>query len=212
MKADVALASSGTDPGTVQLWDTETARPTKAIKATLRGAAHLALTPDGKKLLIGDGGISPAATVWDLKADKIDRRIFGGHAGFYAAAFSADAKMFAVTPGEGGVRLTDTASGEGLGTGRSGEEGWNPKPGFARGLAFLPSGTHLFTGHKDGSVVVWEVRGVKPVFSFQAHTADGGIWSLAVSADGKRLMTATETGEVRFWDAEKVLKDAGGGK
>ncbi|HEY1192204.1 MAG TPA: c-type cytochrome domain-containing protein [Gemmata sp.] len=205
------LMSTGFDQGEVQVWDAATGKSLKTIKATRTFVGALQFSQDGKHLFIGDNGIMPLGVVWDLKAAKKRSLMFGGHSGFYAMAFAPDGKSFAVTQGDGTLRLLDATKGESLGSGLPSEgTGYSDeRPGLAHSVAFTPDGKHLVTGHKDGTIVVWSAEGVRPLYSFLAHPKER-VWGVQFSSDGKRLVSSTVQGAVRFWDGAKVIADAAG--
>jgi mono/diheme cytochrome c family protein/DNA-binding beta-propeller fold protein YncE len=206
------LASTGREQGEVQLWDANTGRRTDVLKAGTRSPFMLEFSPDGKRLLVIDGGISPLATMLDVTRDgKQLYRVFGPHDAFYSVGFSRDGKSVVMTTGAGPVRVYDAANGELRGTGKAGEAGnSSDRPGTGFSSAFSPDGKHLVTGHQDGTVVVWDAATVRALYAFQAHGRHEKVWGLRFSPDGKRLVSTSVGGSVRFWDANKILADTAG--
>jgi WD40 repeat protein len=56
----------------------------------------------------------------------------------------------------------------------------------------------LVLGGEAGSVQAWDLEARTSLATFKAHEAD--VAALTLSADGTRLATASESGEVRVWD------------
>lgn len=81
--------------------------------------------------------------------------------------------------------------------------------GMSAGVAF--SGAHaydsergiLVLGGDNGNVQAWNLEARTSLATFRAHETD--IAALTLSADGTRLATASESGEVRVWDVSDWL-------
>jgi WD40 repeat protein len=146
-----------------------------------------------------------------------ERRTFAGQgAGFGSAVFSPDDRLVATVPdtqqsrtlGEPAAQVWDTASGRLLLTLRV--------PGLPCGtLQFSPDSRLLlatFAGHavvryRDGpeclhtdrAVRLREVATGREVRVLKGHT--GRVESACFSPDGKRILTASDDGALRLWDA-----------
>jgi WD40 repeat protein len=73
-----------------------------------------------------------------------------------------------------------------------------PPPGIGWIQQFSPDGNTLLW-RSDTSCVLLDVATGKDRHDWAAHR--GGVWSLAYSADGKRIATGGGDGTVRLWDA-----------
>jgi DNA-binding SARP family transcriptional activator/WD40 repeat protein len=74
-------------------------------------------------------------------------------------------------------------------------------PGTVEELDFMPDGSHLVvsTGWGDGGYfVLWDTAAQRIVKTVRAD--DAGVWTAAVSADARTLITGGQTGTVRLWD------------
>jgi WD40 repeat protein len=56
----------------------------------------------------------------------------------------------------------------------------------------------MVTGGTDGTVRLWETSAGIPLASMQGHT--GGVWSVALSADGVMAASGSFDGTVMLWD------------
>lgn len=73
---------------------------------------------------------------------------------------------------------------------------------MARVAVFLPNGERIVTAGDDGEIVLRSLADGAPlhVFSTKDH---GGVNKIAISADGKRMVSGHEAGTVLLWDLEK---------
>ncbi len=79
-------------------------------------------------------------------------------------------------------------------------------------VAFSPDGGTLITAggqslqYRPGDVQLWDTKTGKLLADLKGHKAN--VWSLAVSPDGKLLVTSSYSGEVIVWDVAKKEKVA----
>ncbi len=115
-------------------------------------------------------------------------QIFSGHVnGVTAVAWSPDDSRI-VTSSDGGVRVWDAVTGEGV---LSLERGRG-----ARSVAWSPDGSRIATG-SDGGVRVWDAVTGEGVLSLERGR---GARSVAWSPDGSRIATGS-FGAAQVWDA-----------
>jgi WD40 repeat protein len=72
-------------------------------------------------------------------------------------------------------------------------------------LAYLPRGKRLATCSHDGTVRMWDVEKGKQEGTSMVHKGDTEVYSLAVTRDGKRILSGgAESGDpsIRVWDVE----------
>ncbi|WP_433473321.1 WD40 repeat domain-containing serine/threonine protein kinase [Spirillospora sp. CA-142024] len=192
------LVCGGTQAETVYLWDAAAGNAIHELRAPA-GVAAVAFSPDGKLLAIGH--TDDTARLWDVESadtrqPRLLRTLRGRGAGVKALAFSPDGRILA-----GPNRLWDTATGGVLGD-LSGADGVNAVV-FSRDGNRLMAGMDGFQGRAEpGSVRVWDVRTRSPI----AHVADQGkkTGSLALTPDGRTLVTAGGGAAIRLWDAARV--------
>jgi WD40 repeat protein len=60
----------------------------------------------------------------------------------------------------------------------------------------------MATGGTDGTVRLWEIESARQVAALQGQ--EGGVWSVALSADGHLLVAGGTDGTVRLWESEKT--------
>jgi WD40 repeat protein len=108
--------------------------------------------------------------------------------------FSPDGRSLCVV-GKGDVLLLETATG-------------GPRSAPLRGqawfttAAFLPDGRHLALGDWTGAVHVCDLLTGRRCFHGRGH--EGHVDALAVSADGKTLLSGGADGTTMVWDVTKA--------
>ena len=77
-------------------------------------------------------------------------------------------------------------------------------PGGAVTVAFGNGGAHLFSGGYDGMVREWDLARRSQARLFKG--AEGTVWSIDVSPDGKQLAAAGEDALIRIWELDRPTK------
>jgi WD40 repeat protein/DNA-binding SARP family transcriptional activator len=196
----VALSPDGrllasADAHRVIVWDLASRSPTgQPIPVTEMAGqtispdiTDLALSPDGRTLVIGDD--LGRVTLWDLTTRS---RWVLQAARANSFQFSPDGTVLAVASHGGEVRLWEVAARSLVPRWRLGADRAD-----ASAVAFTPDGRTLATGGQEGMILLWDARmGRQLGPPLVGHPS--GVASSAFSPDGRLL--ATVDGEAILWD------------
>ena len=163
----------------------------------------LGVLPDGKRAI--SGGDDRTIRVWDIGTGRELRRWVGSDDRIYGLAATPDGTRVVVAGADSNLRVWDIASGREL---------WRLKGhgGAIFALAVTPDGRHALGGGgfvwdggwksgPDLDLHLWDVESGREVArNFSGHR--GGIWSVAVSLDGRRAASASMDGTARVWDID----------
>jgi WD40 repeat protein len=212
--ADGKRLFSGSADRTIKAWDLEAGRETLTLRQHAFPVTSLALAADGKQLVSASGemGKTGEIKVWDLAADREPLTLFTNFqvrfGGLTPAAdgkrlFSKALQVFKVWSLETGketLTLTLTLT---LPKQRTDViDFWNP--------ALAREGKWLALA-SDTTIQVWDLETSQQVRTLRGHAHQ--VTSLALSADGKRLVSAANArksdprpdglpGEIKVWDLE----------
>ena len=193
--ADGQTIVSGGEEGTVRLWD----RQGKPIGPPLRGhdgnINSVAVSANGKSIVsAGDDGM---VRLWERRTPSEPAKAYEGTVD--STAFGSNGQTI-LTAGPGARILRwnrdrdpgkTTQTAESMGAGRC----------LDRHRPVGPDGEFLVIGRSDGKLLLRHQQGTISDKSFsEAHAA--GVTSIAVSGDGKIIVSGDEKGNVRLWDQE----------
>jgi WD domain, G-beta repeat len=174
--------------GVVRLWNVNTSAEVRNFALRL-GVTSAALSPDGRRLLVGE---RRSVTLWDVEQGRLILR-FGGGAGHLKAdlqcvAFASHGGVLAGAL-DGVVHLYD---------GQTGEEQLRMEGhgGGVYALAVHHNGRHILAGAGDHGLHVWQLERGQG-WSFTGHT--GEVFGVAVSRDGHLALTGGADQTVFLW-------------
>jgi WD40 repeat protein len=210
-----AFTGANTLDGGLLLWDLETGKQIQRLEPKEKNHfGALALSAGGKRLLAG--GLS-TTLLFDVPAGK-ELRAFKPATGFAAllgggllqtdVALSPDDRHALVSDSMAIARVYDTSSGQVVRQFGSPEhtDMWTSAV-FSSDARFLLTGSGgklTFNNQPvpiDFGVRLWDVRTGKVLQHCKGH--DGDVRSLALSADGKRGLSAGADKKVILWNTEK---------
>jgi WD40 repeat protein len=194
--------ATGSEDGTVRLWDQETGRQVGLLRSPELHVHSLAFSPDGSRL----AGVSfphrvdsrPGLTVWSVATGKPSLSL---PVGDHCTAFSPDGATLA-TLHNGSVVLLDAASGAQT------AELTSPQYLTSFSLAFSPDGKQLAVGSRrkgprlppySPAVLVWDLATREVRTTLTGHK-DWYIEALAFSRDGRLLASGGWDGAVHLYE------------
>ena len=185
-----AAFQSPRQDGDVRVWEADSGKLLWTLAGHTEGAVAVAFSSEGTRLLTTSG--NGMVKVWDLRTG---RQRMARHSGFRAVI----ARTVAVF-GLGGSRigcstpdLLDSDTGNVVTT--------LLHQGQVTCLATSPDDRKLATGVAMGAVHLTDFATGNRLASFIGHTSF--VRSIAFSGDGGRLVTGTQDGVVRLWNARR---------
>jgi WD40 repeat protein len=183
-----AVVGSGSEPGSVQVWDAVTGRKLRSVDQIR--IERLAFSPDGQMLAAaGYSGV----IVWNVVDGRELINMQIGSLGIRSITFSPDSRILAFSFNNT-VTILEIPGGRTLNTFQDPNGIW--------GFAFLPDGKLLIaatSSKPETTFTVWDLDSLQAVRTF---TQPGRIDNLVVSPDGKSLAAAISSDTLRIWDME----------
>ncbi len=188
------MASCGNEPH-VRLWDPKSGEPRGLLVGPKDTIDAIAVSPDGRRLLAGS--IDRRTVVWDIASARIELD-FTEESKVACVAYSRDGSLFAAGTGDGFLHVRH-ADGRTAGKFLS--------PDFIQAAAFAPDGRAVYTADRGGAIRTWRLPR-EPVDSVQEESSrrrsawpahDDRAMSLAVSHDGRHVVSAGWDGQVYLW-------------
>jgi WD40 repeat protein/uncharacterized caspase-like protein len=205
LSPDGKLLAVGNYDGSIQLWDFGSARLLRTLVRHSQEVRSVVFVASGKQIV--SAGKDMTVKLWDVTTGELLRTAELRSPAEYMWDIQlspdgtqvASAQTIKGSDPAGIIKLWDAATGQLIRSIRA----------SPMALAFTPDGKRLVSGgngvdHKGGSqVTFWDLTNGRLLRSFD-HTKFAGVYKVAVSADGSRIMSAstgTNDNVVKLWDA-----------
>jgi alpha-2-macroglobulin len=186
---DGRLIASGSDDGTVRLWDAHSFGLLTTLNGHTEAVLGVAFSADG--LWLASSSKDKTVRLWDVANRQLSRTLEGHTASVWSVAFSPTQPLLASASEDGSLRLWDTATGAlSRQLDSPGEKIWNVAYS-ADGAALVASGDR---------VRVWKTATGTAGLTFAASAMPEGISNAFFSPDGRTLVTAGK--KLQLWDAQ----------
>lgn len=173
----------------VEFWDVQNGQLLPRWEKQKGQGNQIAYTPDGQSFIVLTFG---KIQIWDVKQKQIDNYLVSGTPWMHSFALSRSGKMLAAFSAENQIHLYDLATGKKLRI-------CDGKFPYHNELTFSPDGKYVAVG-TNHRVCVCDVASGKLLQPPKGH--ERPVKHLAVSPDGRKIVSASEDGFVIFWDAK----------
>lgn len=203
---DLAFAPDGlsmlTASSGIKIWDYFYGTERYNLSSHRGEVTSAAFSSDGQYLLTGSW--DNTAKLWSarllIETLKMDQNVYRN----LDANYSRDGKWIVTTDETGNVIIHDARTGEVV-------SDWTVPDTGLEAASFDPQNSQrVVTGGDNGQVIVWILGQDEPVLVIDAH--DGRVASAVFDPDGRTILSASEDGTARVWNAENgsqllVLED-----
>jgi len=170
---DLKFAFAARGDAEATIYDTTTWTEVRALLSHHGGTRSIAVSPDGRYLLAGGGGLNNRVRLWDLQT-RSPVRTFEGDLPYGASsiALSPNGEELLAGSEDGIARLWEVATGRALGT-------FAGHTNSINAVTFTKDGNYALTASSDGTTRLWNVRdarAAREVCSLISF-ADG-VWSV----------------------------------
>ncbi|KAG8733654.1 hypothetical protein FRC10_012228, partial [Ceratobasidium sp. 414] len=192
---DGAYIGSGSDDGTVRIWDAHTGQPVgQPLHGHRNWVLSIAYSPDGAYIVSGSSDKS--VRIWDAHTGQPVGRPLNGHTDWVmSVACSPNAAHIVSGSHDKTALIWDAQTGQPVG------QPLNGHTDTVRSVVYSPDGAYIASGSADKSVRIWDAHTGQPVGQpLNGHT--DLVSSVVYSPDGAYIASGSFDMSVRIWDAQ----------
>ena len=193
LSPDELTLASGSDDGSVKLWEVESSA-LLGLGWNTKGTMCLAFSPDGR--LLASGGVDATVRLWNPKLGPPLEEL-PHPSPVLSLAWSPDGRLLASGDFAGTTRLWEMQH---TGPARC-VQTLSGHTNLVRGLAFAPDGSRLASASWDSTVKLWELASGRCLQTLVGHTER--LQALAWSPDGGTLASGSFDHTIRLWNGQE---------
>ncbi len=185
-------AESRISTGEILLWDLPTGKRihTFYLPEEFNSVKAVAISPDRKTIVSGNGGLDKTARVWDVKK-RTNKQTFNWHSReVNAIAISPDGKMLVSGSSDCTIAIGNLKTGRQL-------HSFEAHSSFVNSMAISPDGRTIVSASRDKTVKLWDLKSGKLLVSLSGHL--GGVNAVAFSPDGATVFSGSSDGTIKAW-------------
>ncbi|MDX2231969.1 MAG: NB-ARC domain-containing protein [Leptolyngbyaceae cyanobacterium bins.349] len=198
--ADGSLLASASSDQTIRLWDVQTGHCRSILRGHDSHIWSVAFSP--VEPLLASSSDDHTIKLWDLASGECLQTFTGHSRRVQAIAFSPDGRWLASSSSDQTIAVWDVPTGRCLRTLQN-------QGDHIRAIAFSPfqspffqqTGQLLLCSYAETTAKLWNAHTGELLHELHGHTSR--IWAIAFSPDGQTLITGSEDGTLRLWDAEQ---------
>jgi len=185
--------------GEVRQWNIADGKLVRVFEGHQDAIYSTALSPNGK--ILATGSYDQSIKLWDVESGKELNTLTGHNGAVFGLAFRPDGKILASASADRTIKLWNLENGK-----RTDTLSQPLKEQYA--VVFSRDGQRLFAAGADSRIRVWRisdtaVETTNPMLD--AHFAhEGTILRLALSSDGRQLLSSADDRSVKLWDAGEL--------
>jgi WD40 repeat protein len=197
LSPDGARIVTASDDGTARIWDAVSGRAIVVLTGHEGAVKSAAFSPDGTRVVTASA--DKTARIWDAGTGRQIAALQGHRDIVNSAAFSPDGTRIVTASMDQTARIWDAAKEKQIAllevplVNNYGVES----------AAFSPDGKRVITASWDEATVVaariWDAASGKQIAKLSGH--DGIVNGAIFNRDGTRIVTASEDGTARLWNA-----------
>lgn len=186
---DGAVIATGSEDGTVKLWNAQNGKEIRTIEVTNKGWVYdAAFSPNGRTLAIG--AANGLVGLWNVSSGQQIRSFDGHNRAISSVCFSPNGRFLATSSIDNTTRIWEVSSGKLMRTLR-GED--------FREVNFSPDGKYVVTASAGGVSQVWRVQDGEQLLTIEHSSAAMRVLSATFSRDGEYIVTAGDDQTAKIW-------------
>ncbi|KAH7189691.1 uncharacterized protein B0J16DRAFT_397650 [Fusarium flagelliforme] len=188
--ADGQYFASGSDDGTVKIWDAAMGTCIQMLEGHGDQVRSVVFSADSQRL--ASGSADRTVKIWDVVTGAYMQTLEGHGGQVNSVVFSADGQYLASGSDDGTVKIWDAAMGTCIQTLKGHCDQVNS-------VVFSADSQRLASGSRGGTVKIWDIATGACVQTLEGY---GGLGRrVAFSADGQYFALGSKDDTVKIWDA-----------